>query len=66
MAASYYASQKPLRETPVLTPAGALTPEYEAFFAAYQAHLRQDWWDDGTWTDTAVYAVLRDEWPTAG
>src|SRR5262245_22430566 len=32
VAGAYYASRKPPRETPVLTPEGALSPEYEAFF----------------------------------
>ena len=42
VAAAAYASQKPPRETPVLTPEGALTAEYETFFAEYQEKLRQD------------------------
>jgi hypothetical protein len=42
VAAAYYASRKPPRETPVLTPEGALTAAYEAFFAESQAHLSQD------------------------
>jgi patatin-like phospholipase len=42
VAAAYYASRKPPRETPVLTPEGALTPEYEAFFAEAQRQLGQD------------------------
>jgi hypothetical protein len=41
-AAAYYASRKPPRETPVLTPEGRLTPEYEAFFAESQQQLSQD------------------------
>ncbi len=36
VAATYYASQKPPRETPVLTPEGAMTDEYQAFFAEYR------------------------------
>lgn len=27
-----------------------------------EAHLRQDWWNHGEWTDTSVWAVLVDEW----
>lgn len=27
-----------------------------------EAHLRQDWWSKGEWTDTFVYAVLAAEW----
>ena len=28
-----------------------------------EAHLRQDWWAGGEWSDTAIHAVLREEWP---
>ena len=28
----------------------------------HEAHLRQDWWGGGEWSDTSVYGVLRDEW----
>lgn len=31
----------------------------------HEAHLRQDYWDDGTWTDSALYGLLRDEWPAS-
>lgn len=27
-----------------------------------EAHLRQDWWSKGEWTDTYVYAMLADDW----
>ncbi len=26
-----------------------------------EAHLRQDWWSKGEWTDTLVYGLLRDD-----
>jgi predicted acylesterase/phospholipase RssA len=42
VAGVYYASQKPPRETPVLTPEGRLTPDYETFFAESQKKLGQD------------------------
>jgi hypothetical protein len=42
VAAAYYASRKPPRETPILTPDGGLTPEYEAFFAGAHEQLSQD------------------------
>jgi hypothetical protein len=42
VAAAYYASQKPPRETPVLTPEGALTDDYQTFFAESQKQLSQD------------------------
>src|SRR5688572_21721998 len=42
VAAAAYVSQKPPRETPVLTPEGALTDDYQTFFAEYQKKLSQD------------------------
>ena len=42
VAAAYYASRKPPREASVLTPEGALTPEYAAFFAGAHEQLSQD------------------------
>ncbi len=42
LAATYYASQKPPRETPALTPEGALTDEYQAFFTGFKEKLNQD------------------------
>jgi hypothetical protein len=42
VAGAYFASRKPPRETPVLTPDGQLTPAYAAFFAESQQQLSQD------------------------
>jgi hypothetical protein len=42
VAGVHYASQKPPHETPVLTPEGRLTAEYETFFAESQKKLAQD------------------------
>ncbi len=42
IAASYFVSHKPPREIPVLTPDGALTGEYQAFFARFKTLLEQD------------------------
>jgi hypothetical protein len=42
VAGAYFASRKPPRETPVLTPDVQLTPEYAAFFAESQRQLGQD------------------------
>ncbi|MCW2815668.1 MAG: hypothetical protein JWN84_3123 [Nocardioides sp.] len=28
----------------------------------HEAHLRQDWFSGGTWSDTSVFGLLRDEW----
>jgi patatin-like phospholipase len=42
LAAAYYALEKPDREVPVLTPAGAVSDAYRAFFERYRAVLSQD------------------------
>ncbi len=42
IAAAYFASQKPSREKPVLTPEGTLTDEYQAFFARFREGVEQD------------------------
>lgn len=42
LAASYYAMNKPLRETPMLGPDGATTEAYETFFTGFKAKLTQD------------------------
>jgi hypothetical protein len=42
VAASYFASRKPPRETAVLAPSGELTGDYQAFFARYQDAVSQD------------------------
>jgi hypothetical protein len=42
VAASYFATRKPPRETAVLTPGGELTGEYQAFFARYREAVAQD------------------------
>ena len=49
LAASYYASQKPPRETAVLMPDGALTGDYQAFFARYKDLLAQDFESELIW-----------------
>jgi Patatin-like phospholipase len=42
VAASYYVTQKPSRETAVLMPDGALTADYQAFFARFKEVLEHD------------------------
>ncbi len=42
LAASYYALEKPPREVPVLTPTGAVSDTYRAFFERYRTALSQD------------------------
>ena len=31
-----------------------------------EAHLRQDYWSKGEWTDSLIYGVLATEWPPPG
>jgi hypothetical protein len=42
LSAAYYGLHKPPRETPILTPDGALTGDYQAFFAGFKEKLNQD------------------------
>ncbi len=42
LAASYYALNKPVRETPVLGPDGTMTQAYQSFFADFNAKLAQN------------------------
>ncbi len=43
MATAYFASQKPPREVPILTPAGDLSEDYRTFFAAFQSTMDKDY-----------------------
>ena len=42
VAASYYGVHKPSRQTPVLTPSGDYTEEYQKFFTKYQEQVSQN------------------------
>ena len=42
LSASYYALNKPPRETPILGPDGALTDSYQTFFAEFKEKVSQD------------------------
>ena len=42
MASSYFVARKPGKSVPVLTPAGALTPEYGEFFARFKEDMKFD------------------------
>ena len=57
LAAAYYASQKPPGGTAVLGPDGALTGEYQAFFARYRDQLAQDFEEALIWRQ-----ILRFRW----
>jgi predicted acylesterase/phospholipase RssA len=43
MATAYFASQKPPREVPVLTPAGELSADYQTFFRQFQSTMDKDY-----------------------
>ncbi|MGA6828374.1 patatin-like phospholipase family protein [Nitrospira sp. NS4] len=57
MATSYFASQKPPREVPVLTPAGDLSEDYRTFFAAYKTTMDNDYENPLLWRN-----ILRLRW----
>ncbi len=44
---------------------GASARVCERLGMRHEAHLRQDLWMKGQWTDSLIYAILRDEWRTA-
>jgi Patatin-like phospholipase len=58
VAAAYYASQKPPRETPVLTPDGALTDAYQTFFTGFHEKLSQDFEGALLWRQLLAFRWL--------
>jgi hypothetical protein len=58
VAATYYASQKPPRETPVLTPVGALTDDYQAFFTGFTENVSQDFESALLWRQLLAFRWL--------
>jgi predicted acylesterase/phospholipase RssA len=58
VAAAYYASQTPPRETPVLTPEGTLTANYQTFFAESHAHLSQGFESALLWCQLLAFRWL--------
>ncbi|MGH8064592.1 MAG: patatin-like phospholipase family protein [Candidatus Entotheonellia bacterium] len=58
VAATYYASQKPPRETPVLTPEGALTDDYQAFFTGFTEKVSQDFESALLWRQLLAFRWL--------
>jgi predicted acylesterase/phospholipase RssA len=58
LAAAYYAKFKPPRETPVLTPAGAFTEEYRAFFTRYRERLSQNFESALIWRQLGSFRWL--------
>lgn len=58
LAAAYYALHKPPRETPVLGPDGTMTAAYQAFFAAFQAKLNQDFESALIWRQLGSFRFI--------
>jgi len=58
VAATYYASQKPPRGTPVLTPEGALTDDYQAFFTGFTEKVSQDFESALLWRQLLAFRWL--------
>jgi hypothetical protein len=58
VAATYYASQKPPQETPVLTPEGALTDDYQAFFTGFTENVSQDFESALLWRQLLAFRWL--------
>lgn len=56
--AAYYAKYKPPRETPVLTPAGAFTEEYQAFFTLFKERVSQDFESALIWRQLSTFRWL--------
>jgi predicted acylesterase/phospholipase RssA len=74
MATSYFASQKPPREVPVLTPAGELSADYQTFFGAYKRTMDRDYenpllfrnitrlrWFNPAWTARSLAEYLNEQ-----
>jgi hypothetical protein len=58
VAATYYASQKPARQIPVLTPEGALTDDYQAFFTGFTEKVSQDFESALLWRQLLAFRWL--------
>ena len=58
VAATYYASRKPPREIPVLTPEGTLSDDYQTFFARYQEQMSQDFESALLWRQLLAFRWL--------
>jgi predicted acylesterase/phospholipase RssA len=74
MATSYFASQKPPREVPILTPAGDLSEDYRTFFAQFQSTMDRDYenpllfrqitrlrWFNPAWAATSLTEYLNEQ-----
>ena len=62
MATSYFASQKPPREVPILTPAGDLSEDYRTFFAQYQSTMDKDYENPLLWRNLTRLRWFNPAW----
>ena len=62
MATSYFASQKPPREVPILTPAGDLSEDYRTFFAAFKSTMDQDYEHPLLWRNISHLRWFNPAW----
>ena len=58
LAGAYYAEHKPPRETPVLTPEGAYTDEYQAFFTRFNDRVAQNFESALIWRQLSSFRWL--------
>jgi len=62
MATSYFASQKPPREVPILTPAGDLSEDYRIFFAAFKSTMDKDYENPLLWRNLTRLRWFNPAW----
>jgi predicted acylesterase/phospholipase RssA len=62
MATSYFASQKPPREVPILTPAGDLSEDYRTFFAAFKSTMDKDYENPLLWRNLTRLRWFNPAW----
>jgi predicted acylesterase/phospholipase RssA len=62
MATSYFASQKPPREVPILTPAGDLSEDYRTFFAAFKSTMDKDYESPLLWRNISRLRWFNPAW----
>ncbi len=58
LSASYYALNKPPRETPILGPDGALTDPYQTFFAGFKDKVSQDFESALLWRQIGTFRFI--------
>lgn len=62
MATSYFASRKPPREVPVLTPTGELSSEYQTFFGEYKSTMDKDYENPLLWRNLTRLRWFNPAW----